>query len=192
MNLFYETAPTEVTIGGIDYPIVTDFRDCISLIDMLKDNELKPLEKYELVMERFTQDKPADFKAATEALTEFINMECLPRYGMNTMRDGESEEEPKKKNLFSFSIDYPCILAGFMHDYKIDLSDIEYMHWWKFRMLFDNLSEDTEIKQRIYYRGVDLGTIKDKEERKRIARIQQRIKLPDEELSDYDIGDAFA
>ena len=58
-------------------------------------------------------------------------------------------------------------------------------------MLFSGLSEGTEIKQRIMYRSVDLSEIKDKEERKRIAKIQQAIRLPDAELTDYDIGNAF-
>ena len=59
-------------------------------------------------------------------------------------------------------------------------------------MLFDGLSEDTEIRQRIMYRGINLADIKDKEERKRIAKIQRSIQLPAEELTDYEIGNAFA
>ena len=59
-------------------------------------------------------------------------------------------------------------------------------------MLFDGLSEDTEIKQRIMYRGINLSEIKDKEERKRISKIQRSIQLPAEELTDYEIGNAFA
>ena len=41
------------------------------------------------------------------------------------------------------------------------------------------------------YRNTDLNEIKDKEERKRIEKIQRQIRLPDDELSDFDIGDAF-
>lgn len=59
-------------------------------------------------------------------------------------------------------------------------------------MLFDGLSEDTEIKQRIMYRSIDLNTVKDKEERKRIRKIQSAIRLPEEILSDYEIGEMFA
>ena len=58
-------------------------------------------------------------------------------------------------------------------------------------MLFDGLSEKNEIKQRIYYRSVDLSTIKDKEERKRIRKIQNSIRLPQEVISDGDIANAF-
>lgn len=59
-------------------------------------------------------------------------------------------------------------------------------------MLFDGLSEDNEIKKRIMYRGMNLNEIKDPEERKRIRKIQKVIELKQEELTDFDIGDAFA
>ena len=93
--------------------------------------------------------------------------------------------------LYSFSYDYPYIFSAFMHDYRINIRTIPYMHWWEFRMLFDGLSNDNEIKQRIMYRGIDLNDVKDKDERKRIMKIQREIKLPDDILTDYDIGDAF-
>ena len=79
-----------------------------------------------------------------------------------------------------------------MRDYQIDLETVDYLHWWKFRMLFDGLSGDTEIKQRIMYRGINLLDIKDKDERKRISQIQKKIQLPQESLTDYDIGNVFA
>lgn len=65
------------------------------------------------------------------------------------------------------------------------------MHWWEFRCLFQGLPDDTGIKQRIRYRGIDLGSIKDKAERRRIRRIQNEIRLPSEKMSDYEIGNAF-
>lgn len=58
-------------------------------------------------------------------------------------------------------------------------------------MLFDGLSEENEIKKRIMYRGINLSEIRDPEERKRIQKIQKVIELKQEELTDYDIGDAF-
>lgn len=42
------------------------------------------------------------------------------------------------------------------------------------------------------YRSIDTGSIQDKEERKRIRKIQNIIQLPDAELTDYEIGDMFA
>lgn len=58
-------------------------------------------------------------------------------------------------------------------------------------MLFDGLSEDNEIKKRIMYRGIDLSEVKDPEEKKRIQKIKKLIELKQEELTDFEIGDAL-
>ena len=137
--------------------------------------------------------KVLDWKEAFDQLSIFVSMETLDKAGTISGKETEGEADLRaEKPLFSFSVDYPYILSGFLRDYGIDLETVDYLHWWKFRALFDGLSEDTEIKQRIMYRSMDLSTIKDKEERKRIQKIQRAIQLPAEALSDYDIGNAFA
>lgn len=188
MNFFYEAFPDSVHIRGEEVAIITDFREYIRLLDMLKCEELNAMQKIALLSQYFLDEIEID-KEAISALTAFVVMD------FDSDEDSE-EDEPDQhgpsKNLFSYEIDYPFILSGFLRDYGIDLETVEYLHWWKFRMLFDGLSEDTEIKQRIMYRGINLSDIKDKDERKRISRIQKRIQLPMEELTDYDIGNAFA
>ncbi len=109
----------------------------------------------------------------------------------NSKESNESGEPVKGKPLFSYSIDFPYILSDFLREYQIDLCEIKYLHWWKFKALFDGLSEKAEIKQRMMYRSIDTGSIQDKEERKRIRKIQNIIQLPDVELTDYEIGDMF-
>lgn len=194
MNFFYEAFPDTVNIRGEEVSIITDFREYIRLLDMLKCDELNTYQKMAILEDYFLDEITID-DDAIDALTEFVVMD-LDSKDKDSDEDNSDEnnlEQPgSKKNLFSYEIDYPFILSGFLRDYGIDLEAVEYLHWWKFRMLFDGLSEDTEIKQRIMYRGIDLSDIKDKDERKRIAKIQRKIQLPAEALSDYDIGDAFA
>lgn len=189
MNLFYEAFPDTVNIRGEDIPIITDFREYIRLLDMLKCDELSVLQKRILLGEYFLTEIPVD-EEAVSSLTAFVTMEIYDP--ANNEDEEDSGQGAPQKNLFSYEIDYPFILSGFLRDYQIDLEAVEYLHWWKFRMLFDGLSEDTEIKQRIMYRSIDLSDIKDKDERKRISRIQRRIQLPQESITDYDIGNAFA
>lgn len=188
MNFFYEAFPDTIEIHGEDVAIITDFREYIRLLDMLKCDELNSYQKRNILEDYFLDDITID-DDAIDALTEFVIMDLEVD---EDAEEGDSGQSRSKKNLFSYEIDYPFILSGFLRDYGIDLETVEYLHWWKFRMLFDGLSEDTEIKQRIMYRGIDLSDIKDKDERKRIAKIQRRIQLPAEALSDYDIGNAFA
>lgn len=189
MNFFYEELPDTVNVGGERIKIITDFREYIRLLDLLKDQELDYVQKFVIIQQYFLDDVAVD-EEAVSALSGFITMNLNGAEVVEKDGCGNLQENPKK-NLFSYSIDYPYILSGFLRDYGIDLIDIKYMHWWKFRMLFDGLSDDTEIKQRIMYRSVDLSEIKDKEEKKRIKKIQKSIQLPSESLTDYDIGNAF-
>lgn len=186
MNLFYEDYPTTIFVAGEEIPIVTDFREYVKLIDTLNDDSLSSAEKYFLLSQYFLY-KPSDFVQAMEALTSFVLMET------EGQEDFEKTEKycMNKREVYSFQYDYPFIFSAFLSEYGINIREIPYMHWWEFRNLFDGLPENMEIKQRMYYRSIDLNTIKNKEERKRIQKIQNAIRLPQNDMSDYDIGDAF-
>lgn len=186
MNLFYEKLPEAIIVSGVTIPIITDFREYVKLIDMLNDDSVLPNEKYYFIMQYF-KESPPDFLEALEKLIDFVMMT-----GMQEQYEDETDEETgRRKPLYSFKIDYPFIISAFLSEYEINLRTIPYLHWWEFKMLFDGLSEKTEIKQRIMYRSIDTGTIKDKDERKRIEKIQRAIRLPEAVPTDYDIGDAF-
>lgn len=192
MNLFYEDYPTTVFIAGKEVPIVTDFREYVKLIDMLKTEEMDSFEKMRFLSQYF-MEPPEDMEVALDALTEFVTMKDFYVQGTESSDDDQEEDRSKEpqKEVYSFAIDYPFILSGFLQDYGINIRTIRYMHWWEFRMLFSGLSESTEIKQRIMYRSMDLSKIKDKDERRRIEKIQRSIRLPDAVLTDYDIGNSF-
>ena len=191
MNLFYEAYPMSVCVGGKEIPIITDFREIVRLIDLLKAEDIEPREKMYFLLQYF-KEQPEDFESAVDALSDFVTMKDFCDQSLEECEtDEESGEEELRKDVYSFSIDYPFIFSAFLQDYGINIRTIQYMHWWEFRMLFSGLSENTEIKQRILYRSTDLSKIKDKDERKRIAKIQRSIRLPDAELTDYDIGNAF-
>lgn len=186
MNLFYENIPEIINVAGCDIPIITDFREHIKLIDMLNDDSVLPTEKYYFIMQYF-KEKPPDFLDALDKLIDFVMMtEMQEEYEEQT-----EEDAGRRKPLYSFKFDYPYIFSAFLSEYGINLRKIPYLHWWEFKMLFDGLSEKTEIKQRIMYRSIDTGTIKDKDERKRIEKIQRAIRLPEAVPTDYEIGDAF-
>lgn len=190
MNILFQNFPDTVDVNGREYPVVTDFREWIKLHEFLKEVDTFTPEILRMILDWYVDEVPRDIEAAILALEEFLAAEELQDY-----KSSEEEEERPGAPVFSFSQDAVFIYSAFREVYGIDLENIEYMHWWKFKTLFDGLPSDTEIKERIYYRGVNLNAIKDKEERKRIQKIQRRIAIRDERkkvVSDYDIGDAFA
>ena len=70
MNLFYEDFPEIVSVGGEPVRIITDFREYIRLLDMLKCRELTVTDKYSLVKEYFLEEVFVD-STAIKALEEF-------------------------------------------------------------------------------------------------------------------------
>lgn len=185
MNLFYEEYPNKIIVDEEEIAIITDFREYIKLMDMLNDSKLLSHEKAYFLLQYF-KEPPKDFSAAIDALIGFVLMDEL-----QTVESTNNQNETPKKEVYSFEYDYPFIFSAFLSEYGINIRTIPYMHWWEFRLLFDGLPEKTEIKQRIMYRSIDLNEIKDKDERKRIQKIQNAIRLPNTRVSDYDIGNAF-
>lgn len=190
MNVLYQEFPEYLEIDGEKYPIETDFREWIRFSALVEDEEISWITKIQLMMQWFLEKIPDDLEAAIYAMGDFLTAKRL-------YRDDPEENLNKERDLkpaFSFEEDAGCIYSAFVECYGIDLQTVHYMHWWKFKTLFDWLPEETEIKQRIKYRTTDTNTIKDPEERKRVRRIQEAIALRKKKriLDDYEIGDVFA
>ena len=105
----------------------------------------------------------------------------------------ENKEENKQKQIYSYEFDAEYIYSSFMEQYKIDLNT-SHMHWWKFKALFEGLNENTQIVKIMGYRAIDLGKIKDKEEKTRYKKLKKLYALPDmrtQEEKEADFGKAF-
>lgn len=190
MNIFYEVFPESININNNDYDIVTDFREWIKWLDMLNDKELCIAEKMYFTREMFINGCEEPFEDIIENFTTFIA--GAPTDG--ALSESRGDVARTKKKLLSYNYDAKYIIPDFLKNYGIDLlNDRIYLHWWKFRILLDGLPEETMTKKVIYYRSVDLSKIKDKDERSRLRRIKDSIKLPDEGgvMDDGDIANAF-
>ncbi len=192
MNLLYEAYPESVNLYGVEREIVTDFKDWLRFIDMIRCDGLSQDEKMTLMMEMYLENIPHwQWGDAHEPLMSFFRMdECTIETGGEPEGTDEELEPVIPKPLYDFAFDAKYIISGFRQDYKIDLTETD-MHWWKFRILLDGLSSGTEFKQRVMYRNTNTADIKDVKERQRIQRIQRAIAIPQPAPSDYEIGDMF-
>lgn len=185
----YEKPPVEVTVGGRPYPVDADFRTMIEVEEILFGKNLTekqgkfadeimrytdiPREdacmnaRYYAAMDLFYEGNiPDDLGEAADKLLWFYS--C-------------GKEEPKgkkpKQPVLSFRHDFDYINAGFMQDYKIDLLEIDFLHWWKFMSLFSALHDDCKICEIMGWRGADV-TKMDKEQKKRVREMQRIYALP--------------
>lgn len=187
INPLYDSFPDHVVVHGQEYKVITDFREWIRFLALVK-SDLPEIVKLELMLEWYLDDRPEDLEAAITALGQFLGAYELYE------EDFEENSQHSKEQAFSFEQDASDIYSAFLAVYGIDIQEVEYMHWYKFRTLFDSLPGETEIKRKIHYRTMDANQIKDKDERARVRSIQDKIRIKDKkkkDIDDYEIGDMF-
>ncbi len=181
MSILTKELPDYIMVKGEKCPIKTDFKVWLRFSEIVGSSELdaeKLVEIFKLLFEKL----PPDMIEALKAIFEFYSH-----------TDEETKKEKEHKKIFDFEYDADLIFSSFMQQYKIDLSEAS-MHWWKFKALFQSLSEDTKFMEVIKYRSIKLSDIKDKKQRKFYAKMKAAHKLPDtrsEAQKERDLTAAF-
>lgn len=174
MNLLVDKLPTEYK--GLK--VNTNFRSFILFELLMQDNEISNEEKVYLAIDLLYKEKINDLKTAIDGIIWFYSLGKS-----NNKKDDNIKVKNNKNNqknqIYSFEYDAEYIFGAFLSQYKIDLNEIDYLHWWKFKALFDSLNEENKICQIMSYRAIDLNKIKDKEEKKKYKRLKQIWALPD-------------
>lgn len=184
MNLLLDKLPTEH--NGLK--IETNFRSFIMFELLMQDNKVSEQDKIVLALNIFYKEVPKDLKKAIDVILWFYAR------GDTGKKSGKKSEKSDKKRIYSFEYDSKLIYSAFLSQYKLDLNEIEYLHWWKFKSLFEGLNEENKICKYMEYRAVDLSKIKDKEEKKKYKRLKQLCALPDErseQEKEKDFAEAF-
>ena len=154
MNILIDSLPKAIKAGGKQYPIETDFRAGIAFEMMLEKGEKNILKILEVF---FPNGAPISKIEDLDAILEGVIL--FYRCGAKIKKNGNPTQT---KQPYSFNDDSAVIFADFWNYYNIDLSQ-EGLHWWAFRSLLDGLPDESEFKQRIYYRTCDTKGLSKKE-----------------------------
>ena len=172
MNLLIDLVPTTVEIDGVEYEINSNFRVSILFELMMQDSELDDKEKIIQALNLYYPVIPEDINKAVDMLLWFY------RGGKDIVSNGKGAGKGKIGQIYSFDYDDDYIYSAFLDQYSIDLQDIEYLHWWKFKAMFKSLKEDNEIVKIMGYRAMDLSKIKDKEQKAHYKKMKELYKIP--------------
>lgn len=172
MNLLIDLVPKTITIDNKEYEINSDFRTSILFELLMQDKSIKDNDKIYLALEFYYPNIPDDINSAIEKMLWFYR---CGKDLITSKRKGKGKSDIK---IYSFEYDDDYIYAAFMDQYGIDLQDIKYLHWWKFKAMFKSLKEDTEIVKIMRYRSMDLSKIKDKNEKAYYKKMQELYKIP--------------
>ena len=171
MNIFTNKLPQKLNGNKIN----TDFRISIQFEEILLNNEISQTDKTIKALKLYYPeiDKITDIEQAIEDMIWFY--QC----GKEKKELANSNKKQEEKQIYNYEFDSNYIATSFYEQYKINLWDIEYMHWWKFKGLLEGLSEDTKFSKIIGYRAMDLSKIKDKELQRFYKSMKKAYGLPD-------------
>ncbi len=172
MNLLIDLVPNTVNIDGEEYKINSDFRYSILFELLMQDKTLSDKEKTVNALSLYYSVCPKNINEAINQMLLFY------RCGKDIELSKGKGKGKSDIQIYSFEHDDDYIYAAFMDQYGIDLQDIEYLHWWKFKAMFKSLREDNEIVKIMGYRSIDLSKIKDKEEKAYYRKMKELHKIP--------------
>lgn len=190
MSIIIDSLSDIVTdrVGDIEFN--TDFRTSILFEMLMQDRNVSKKNKIAQAIRLYYPhiEQISNIEKSVEDILWFY------RCGKELANSSNSSKKNENSQVYSYEFDDNYIYSAFLQQYNIDLQDIDYLHWWKFRAMFDGLSKDTKIIEIMGYRAVDLRTVKDKEEKKRLKKLKQLYSLPDmrtREQKEADFGRAF-
>ena len=179
INILYEPFPDSINADGMEYKVLTDFREWLGFADMLADKTVSEEERASLCGMWFESEAEHITAGMISGLIGFLRGDGLEPDPPEPDDDEEPDEpEFPKPPVLDFSIDAKFILGDFRRFYGIDLLTVDFMHWYEFLSLLRALPDESMTMRRVGYRSTDLNQIPDKRQRARIAKIQRQIALP--------------
>ena len=172
MNILIDLLPEEVTIDNKEYKINSDFRTSILFELLMQDSSIGEEDKILMALQLYYPQIPENINEAIDKMLWFY------KCGKDIKNQKGNGKGKSVTQIYSFEYDDDYIYAAFMDQYNIDLQDIDYLHWWKFKAMFKSLKEDNEIVKIMGYRSIDISKIKDKEQKAYYKKMKDLYKIP--------------
>ena len=179
-NILVDLLPKTVTVGSVEYPINTDFRTSILFEQVAADPDIKSEDKWKYLLEYYYEGITITNENVEGLVEEALKFYMCDKRELTSEKEISEEETGPYHNekIYDFDYDDTYIYTAFLQQYGIDLQDVEYLHWWKFKAMFNSLKEDCKFCKILEYRSADLSKIKDEEQRKHYKTMKELYKLP--------------
>lgn len=158
--------PNSVIEARSTFFINADFRNILKILRMLADNSVLDRQKPFLLCKLFyTHEVPLE--------------PILPFYRFLFAGNPAEEKDVEREQQFDFEFDAEEIYASFLLEYATDLFEVDFLHWYKFKIMLANLSVNSPLAKKVQLRFMDLKDYKGKdkmdlEQAKEAAQIPEK------------------
>lgn len=168
--LLIDRVPTSVMIDGVEYDINSDFRISILFEMLMFDRDYTEEEKILQALELYYPVMPQNLPEAVEKMLWFYQGEAVEYASKGAGK--------KSAQIYSYEHDAEYIYAAYLDQYGVDLQDVDYLHWWKFKAMFKGLKADNEIVKIMGFRAVEVDYDMSKKEQKYYRKMKDMYKIP--------------
>lgn len=148
-----------------------EIKAAILFEQMMLDDALSNREKGLAALELFFPGiLPTGENEAGSAILWFYN--CGKPW-----KRGSTARMRRAGKVFDYDQDDGYIFAAFLEQYGVDLEQVQDLHWWKFKAMFDALRPDCLFSKIVEWRSTDLTQVKDPKEKKFIQEMKQVYRL---------------
>lgn len=181
-NLLTDRLPDALVIAGVRYPLYTDFRRWVLVVELFSDELVDVGIQVNCAAKLiFRGENPVKAGRTAEFYRSLVHgILWFASCGRGVRHPSAKSSVPGKPTepVFDFSFDADKIFAAFWQTYGIDLCDPAVnLHFWKFMALLRNLPKETEFMQTVALRRTDTSKIGDDELRRQVRRAKASVRI---------------
>lgn len=174
MKLLFERPPEFVKVGNQYLTIDTDFRLWAEVQECCDRDEFDGRKMICFIQRAF--GSAAWGQDVYDLVSAFVYFLSCGEEHKEDSGSRESTSSDHRNTAYDFAEDGERIVAAFEREYGIDLTN-DYVHWWRFRALLDDLLTPDKFTDIVGFRCIDVSSIKDERERKYYTEKQRFYRL---------------
>lgn len=168
--------PETFLVGGVEYPIRTDYRNVLQVFEAFQDPEMQSEEKWIVAIYLMFEDLScAD--DVLQAAQDGFNLEEAIKQILWFIVAGQPEKQVLEKPTYNWKQDEQIIFSAINKVAGKETRELEYLHWWTFLGYFNEIGDGifsfvVEIRRKLR-KGKKL----EKHEKEFLSRNRELVRL---------------
>ena len=134
--------PEVLTVGGVEYPIRTDYRNVLQVFEAFQDPELTQEEKWIVAIYLLFEGFSCDDDVLEAAQDGFDLGEAMKQISW-FISAGQPEKQVLEQPTYNWTQDEQMIFSAVNKVAGRETRELEYLHWWTFLGYFNEVGEGT-------------------------------------------------
>lgn len=134
--------PEELSVGGVAYPIRTDYRNVLQVFEAFHDPELTQEEKWIVAIYLLFENFSCADDVLQAAKDGFSLEEAIKQISW-FISAGQPERQALELPTYNWAQDEQMIFSAVNKVAGMETRELDYLHWWTFLGYFNEVGEGT-------------------------------------------------